>query len=84
MTIKGQVINCSVEKRALVGKDGVKRDTTISHVLLMSGQPGKDCEVVNLRSYDENFILPKIGTEFVTPPIKKYENFSGQVAEVMV
>lgn len=84
MVIKGKVANASVERRDLVGKDGVKRNTQISHVLIFVGEFGKaGAEVVNLRSYDEMFILPTIGSDYVTPPIKTYQNYTG-VAEVMV
>lgn len=84
MTITGNVINASIEERDLVGKDGVKKHSKISHVLLMVGDVGKVSEVVNLRAYDADFDLPKVGEKWTTPRVRKYENFDGQVAEVMV
>lgn len=84
MVIIGQVLNCSSEDRELVGKDGSKSKRRISHVLLAVGKIGApDYEIVNLRSYDAPWELPEIGKQWTTPPVKKYENFSG-VAEVMV
>jgi hypothetical protein len=84
MTFIGQVLNCSSEERELVGKDGVKNKRKISHVLLASGKIGApDYEIINLRSYDAAWDLPEIGKTWTTPPVKKYENYTG-VAEVMV
>lgn len=85
MVIKGSVINAHVEDRELVGKDGLKRQTKITHVLLMvKKSDGKGSEVVNLRCYDAKFPLPELGKEWETPAIRKYENYDGNVAEVMV
>lgn len=84
MTITGNVMNASIEERDLVGKDGVKKHSKISHVLMSVGEVGKAFEVVNLRAYDADFQLPKIGEKWTSPRVRKYENFDGQVAEVMV
>lgn len=84
MTINGQVLNVSSEDRELVGKDGTKSKKKISHVLLAVGKIGSpEYEIVNLRGYDVSWSLPEIGKPWTTPPVKKYENYSG-VAEVMV
>lgn len=87
MKIVGTVINATRENRDLVGKDGVKRTATVSHVIMMS-DPDKDGsrEVVNARCYTDSGKpipeLPKLGSKWETPPVKKYENYSG-VAEVL-
>lgn len=86
MQIKGKVINSSSESREMVDKNsGVKRVSLINHVLLMS-DAGKDgsVEVYNIRSFDSSWALPKVGDSWTTPPIKKYENYGGSVAEVLV
>lgn len=83
MKLKGQVVNANIENRELVGKDGTKRQSVISHILIF-GKNENGTEVYNVRSYDANFPLPPIGKEWETPPVKKYECFDGQVAEVMV
>lgn len=84
MEIKGNVLNSSVEDKELVGKDGVRRTSKISHVLMMVGKPGETIEIVNLRGYDVPWALPKGGDVWQSPRIKKYENYDGNVAEVMV
>ena len=82
MVIKGQVINAKVEEREMTNKEGKKEKAKISHVVL-SCQIDKDTvEIVNLRSYDAEWTLPKIGTEWTTPRIRKYECFDGMVADV--
>lgn len=83
MTIEGEVLNASVEQRDLVGKDGVKRTSRISHVLMSIKQVG-GVEIVNLRSFDADWALPEIGKKWVTPRVKRYECFDGQVADVTV
>lgn len=82
MTITGNVMNASTEERELSGKDGTKRKSVISHVLLSVGEVGKDFEIVNIRSYDASWKLPSVGKPWTTPPIRRYENFDGQVADV--
>lgn len=84
MRITGQVMNASSEKREMVGKDGNKRTTNISHVLMSVGKIGEDFEIVNVRAYDASFALPQVGKEWTTPRVKKYENFDGQVGDAIV
>lgn len=83
MTIKGQVLNASIEERDLVNKENVKEHVQIAHVLLIC-KNDKSTEVVNIRAYRPSFTIPEIGKEWITPPVKKYENFDGQVAQVVV
>ena len=84
MTLTGDVINASIEERELTGKDGAKRKSKISHVLLMAGK-GETTEIINIRAYDADWPLPAIGTKgWITPRIRRYENFDGQVADVSV
>lgn len=83
MTLKGKVLNSSKEERDLVGKDGSKRHTVISHVLMQT-QSETGIEIVNVRSYDPEWSLPDIGKDWTTPRIKRYENFDGMIAEVSV
>lgn len=85
MKIKGKVLNVSEEKRQLVGKDGTKREALIKHVLMLSPKDdGKGTEVVNIRAYDSDFPLPEMGKDWISPDIKKYENFDGNVANVLL
>lgn len=82
MTIQGQVINASIEERELTGKDGTKRKSRISHVLMSVTSKGGAVEIVNLRCYDADWPLPQIGKEWTTPRIRRYECYDGQVADV--
>lgn len=84
MKIKGQVMNASEEMRELSAKDGTKRMSKVSHVLLSCGDIGKDFEIVNVRCYDAKWSLPEIGKPWTTPSVRRYENFDGQVADVTV
>lgn len=84
MVIKGQVLNASLEERDLTSKDGTKRRSKISHVLLNVPMPGGTIEIVNLRAYDADWALPQIGKEWTTPRVRRYECFDGQVADVSV
>lgn len=84
MTIIGDVLNSSIEERDMVGKDGTKQHAKISHVLLSTKNSEGGVEIVNLRSYDAAWELPKIGTKWTTPRVKRYECYDGQVADVNV
>jgi hypothetical protein len=84
MQIKGDVLNVSIEERELTSKDGSKRKSKISHVLLSVKNEGGALEIVNLRSYDASWELPAIGKPWTTPRIRRYENYDGNVAEVTV
>ena len=83
MTLNGRVVKAFREERELVGKDGIKKHVVVSRVLLM--QNTDDNEMAQVVSYDADFALPKEGTlNWKTPPVKKYENYRGMVAEVIV
>ena len=84
MKLSGQVMNASVEDRELTSKDGVRRMSKVSHVLMSCGEVGKEFEIVNVRCYDAKWPLPAIGKSWTTPPVRRYENFDGQVADVTV
>lgn len=84
MVITGDVINASTEERDMVNKEGVKSHARISHVLVSVKQEGGGVEIVNLRAYDASWELPKVGTKWTTPRVKRYECFDGQVADVSV
>ena len=84
MKIIGQVMNASEEMRELTGKDGAKRMSKVSHVLLSVGEVGKDFEIVNVRCHDAKWALPDIGKKWTSPNVRRYENFDGQVADVTV
>lgn len=81
MTIKGKVLNASVEDRELTNKDGTKRKARIAHVLLNSESPD-GVEIVNIRSYDPQWTIPAVGKEWTTPRVRRYECFDGMIAEV--
>lgn len=83
MKIEGTVLKASEEDRELTGKDGSKRRAKVAHVLMSVGV-GKDIEIVNLKAYDASWKLPPEGKPWETPPIKRYENFDGTVADVTV
>lgn len=94
MKIKGIVLNSSIETRDLNRKDGtVEREVSIAHILLIVKNPIKDSagkvtgssdEVVNIRAFRPSFDIPSVGKEWETPRVKKYENFDGNIAQVMV
>lgn len=87
MDITGQVMCSSVEPRELVGKDGKKRTTLISHVLLNCTTKRGDSqsvEICNVRAYDAKFPLPEVGKSWTTPRVRKYECFDGTISEVLV
>ena len=84
MQLSGDVLNASVEARELVGKDGVKRTSNISHVLMSLKADNGGVEILNIRAFDATWELPKIGTKWTTPRVKRYECFDGQVADVTV
>lgn len=82
MTIKGTVINTLLEEREMTNKEGKKERAKISHVVLSCQTDKEHVEIVNLRSYDADWPLPKVGTEWTTPRVRKYECFDGMVADV--
>ena len=84
MEIKGTVINALLEEREMTNKEGKKQNAKISHVVLSVPGVKGSVEIVNLRSYDADWSLPKIGVEWTTPRIKKYECYDGMVADVSV
>lgn len=84
MKLTGDVLNASIEERDLVNKDGVKSHSKISHVLLTCKGEEGGVEIVNLRAYDAKWDLPKVGTKWTTPRVRRYECFDGQVADVSV
>ena len=83
MTLTGEVLNASGEERDVVGKDGTKRRTKVAHVLLQ-GKVDGGCEIYNIRSYDYEWELPKVGTKWTSPRVRRYECFDGLVADVSV
>lgn len=84
MQIKGTVINALDEEREMTNKEGKKEKAKISHVVLSCPVDKDRVEIVNLRSYDAEWTLPKIGTEWTTPRVRKYECFDGMVSDVSV
>lgn len=84
MVIKGNVINAVVDEREMTNKEGKKEKAKVSHVVLSCPVDKDRVEIVNLRSYNAEWTLPKIGTEWTTPRIRKYECFDGMVADVSV
>lgn len=84
MKLKGKVLNASVEDRDLVGKDGVKKRSRISHVLMQSADSAEGIEILNVKAYDAEWALPEIGKEWITPRVRRYENYDGQIGDVTV
>lgn len=87
MKIKGQVLNGVVEQRELVGKDGNRAMHTFARVLLLvEEEDGGKC-AVNVKMFDnpdylDSSKLPAVGKVWVSPRVRKYESYDGQIAEV--
>lgn len=86
MVIKGIVLNALVEEREMTNKEGKKEKAKISHVVLSCKIDNEhaNVEIVNIRSYDAEWTIPKLGTEWTTPRVRKYECYDGMVADVSV
>lgn len=82
MQVKIKVLSAKVEKRDLVGKDGNRRNFTITHIVGLHEVAGQEPEVMNCKSFDEKMQLPKAGQE-LTINFRKYDNSSG-VADVFI
>lgn len=83
MVIKGKVLIVNQEDKELVSKEGIRRQSKLSHVVLSAVIDGKP-EIVNVRCYDAAFPLPEMGKEWTTPRIRKYECPDGNVSDVSV
>lgn len=88
MKLKGKVLNASIETKVLVGKDGLKAEHKIGHILMLVSDDGVT-QALNVRSFDNpDFMLdsqlPEIGKDWTTPPVRKYECYDGNVAEVSI
>jgi hypothetical protein len=82
MQIEIKVINTSTEERDFVNKDGTKRHAKIAHVLGEMPCPvTKRPVIVNLRSYNAEWSLPKIGEKWPTPMIRRLESSDGNIYE---
>lgn len=82
MQIDIKVLNASTEERDFVNKDGSKRHAVISHVLGEAVCPvSKKPYILNLRSYDPKWALPKQGDKFTTPMIRRLETSDGNIYE---
>lgn len=80
LKFKGKVLKVKEEDLELLSKDGVtkvKRHRVMMSMLVDDG-------VMSIKSYDPTFTIPKAGEMFETPEVRKYENFDGLVAEVML
>lgn len=84
MVLKGKVLNAKTEERELVGKDGVKKNAKITHVLLQSADTSSGIEILNVKAYDVSWPLPDVGKDWTTPRVRRYENYDGQIADVTV
>lgn len=84
MVLKGKVLNASTEERELVGKDGVKKRSRITHVLLQSADTSNGIEILNVKAYDVDWSLPEVGKDWITPRVRRYENYDGQIGDVTV
>ena len=84
MKLKGKVLNTSVEERDLVGKDGAKKHARISHVLMQAADASEGIEILNVKAYDAEWPLPEIGKDWITPRVRRYENYDGQIGDVTV
>lgn len=83
MKLEGKVLSAVSEEREMLGKDGVKQKRNVSTIVLIAKVPEDGVTpVYTCRTFDEGFSLPKVGVEYVTPRIKKYECYNGVVADV--
>lgn len=82
MRIEIKVLNTSIEERDFVNKDGSKRHVQISHVLGEYTCPvSKRPVIMNFRSYNATWPLPKIGEKWPTPTIRRLESNDGNIYE---
>lgn len=82
MQIQIKILNTSTEERDFVNKDGSKRHVRISHVLGEYTCPvSKRPVIMNFRSYDASWDLPKIGTLWNTPTVRRLESSDGNIYE---
>lgn len=85
MRINIKVLNVSTEERDFVNKDGTKRHAKISHILGEYTCPVQKRPVImNFRSYSDSLVLPKIGTTWDTPFIRRLESNDGNIYEGVV
>lgn len=82
MTIKGKVLISNQEDKELMSREGVRRNSKVAHVVVHAVIDGVP-EICNVRCYDFGFDLPKVGADWTTPRVRKYES-DGNVAEVTV
>lgn len=80
LTFKGKVLNLKEDDRELLQKDGVTKVTR--HIVKLSMMT-KDGMIV-LSAFDPKFEVPKIGQDWETPEIRRYENFDSFVGNVLV
>jgi len=88
MKITGQVLNTSIERRELVGKDGTRKEHTFARILLLVDEDGVKC-AVSVKTFDhpdymDSSKLPPVGKTWTSPRVRKYESMDGQIAEVNV
>lgn len=82
MQITIKVLNASLDERDFVNKDGSKRHAVISRVLgEMLCPVTKRPVIMNFRSYNATWELPKIGANWNTPTIRKLESSDGNIYE---
>lgn len=85
MKLNVKVLNTSTEERDFVNKDGSKRHVKIGHVLGEYTCPVQKRPVImNFRSYDPRWELPKVGTTWETPTIRRLESNDGNIYEGVV
>lgn len=82
MKLKIKVMKCYKDERDFVNKDGSKRHAVISHVLgSFPCSVEKRDVILNLRSFDASWELPKEGAEWITPIIRRLESSDGCIYE---
>ena len=86
MKMEIKVLNTSTEERDFVNKDGSKRHARIAHVLGEYACPvDKRPVIVNLRSYDPSWELPKKGAMWTLPSfVRRLESTDGNIYEGVV
>lgn len=88
MKITGTVLNTSLERRELVGKDGTKKEHTFARILCLVEEDGSKCAIC-VKTFDhpdymDKSNLPAVGKAWTSPRVRRYECLDGQIAEVNV
>lgn len=86
LQFKGKILGVTDEVRQFPEKDkngvptGRLNDRRIVKIqMLCSSEDGKNQFAINVSSFDpdRSLVVPKVGTDWMTPEVKKYDNSKG-------